>query len=412
MDPDRGAGNFSACERERSLLAYADHESQFTRLLQRANRANVSFYPLDARGLVVFDTPIGPGQPPPPSVDAARLDARHNNLRTLAETTDGYAIVNTNAIDRALERMVQDTGAYYLLGYYSTNTKLDGRFRKLTVRVKREGADVRARPGYLAPTEAELASTRVDALMNGAAPGHTTIPPSVARAFAGLVPIRGTVPVRVHALAAPSHIWLTGEFDAATIKSDGWQRGGRGRVFFQHDRGQSPPWQVDVSLTPGQRTFQVSPPAGATLAPGRYVMRVELTAEGDTIPLQTTVDVTVPGGDWLVSESGLVTRRGPATGLNYVPTADARFRRTERLRFEVPRAEGEMSVSARLLGRDGQPLALAPPLTDRVDTASNQRLIVADVTLAPLAQGDYALEVIVERAGQKDSASFAFRIVP
>jgi VWFA-related protein len=412
MDPDRGVGNFSACERERSLLAYADHESQFTPLLQRANRANVSFYPLDARGLVVFDTPIGPGQPPPPSVDAARLDARHNNLRTLAETTDGYAIVNTNAIDRALERMVQDTGAYYLLGYYSTNTKLDGRFRKLTVRVKREGTDVRARPGYLAPTEAELASTRVDALMNGAAPGHTTIPPSVVRAFAGLVPIRGTVPVRVHALAAPGHIWLTGEFDAATIKSAGWQQGGRGRVFFQHDRGQAPPWQVDVSLTPGQRTFQVSPPAGMTLAPGRYVMRVELTAEGDTIPLQTTVDVTVPGDEWLVSESGLVTRRGPATGLSYVPTADARFRRTERLRFEVPRAEGEMSVSARLLGRDGQPLALAPSLSDRVDTTSNQRLIVADVTLAPLAQGDYAIEIIVERGGQKDSASYAFRIVP
>jgi VWFA-related protein len=412
MDPDRGVGNFSACERERSLLAYADHESQFTRLLQRANRANVSFYPLDARGLVVFDTPIGPGQPPPPSVDAARLDARHNNLRTLAENTDGYAIVNTNAIDRALERMVQDTGAYYLLGYYSTNTRLDGRFRKLTVRVTREGTDVRARPGYLAPTEAELASTRVDALMNGAAPGHTTIPPSVARAFAGLVPIRGTVPVRVHALAAPGHIWLTGEFDAATIKSAGWQQGGRGRVFFQHDRGQAPPWHVDVSLTPGQRTFQVSPPAGMTLAPGRYVMRVELTAEGDTIPLQTTVDVTVPGDAWLVSESGLVTRRGPATGLNYVPTADARFRRTERLRFEVPRAEGEMSVSARLLGRDGQPLALAPTLSDRVDTVSNQRLIVADVTLAPLAQGDYAIEIIVERAGQKDSASYAFRIVP
>jgi VWFA-related protein len=412
MDPDRGAGSFGACERERSLLAYADHESQFTRLLQRANRANVSFYPLDARGLVVFDSPIGPGQPPPPSVDAARLDARHSNLRTLAETTDGYAIVNTNAIDRALERMVQDTGAYYLLGYYSTNTKLDGRFRKLTVRVKREGTEVRARPGYLAPTEAELASTRVDALMNGAAPGHTTIPPSVARAFAGLVPIRGMVPVRVHVLAAPGHIWLTGEFDAATMKSPGWQKGGRGRVFFQHDRGQAPPWQVDVSLTPGQRTFQVSPPAGVTLAPGRYVMRVELTAEGDTIPLQMTVDVTVPGDEWLVSESGLITRRGPATGLNYVPTADARFRRTERLRVEVPRAAGEMNVSARLLGRDGQPLALVPTLTDRVDPMSNQQLIVADVTLAPLAQGDYAVEVIAEQAGRTDSASFAFRIVP
>jgi hypothetical protein len=308
--------------------------------------------------------------------------------------------------------MVQDTGAYYLLGYYSSNTRLDGRFRKLTVRVKRRDMDVRARPGYLAPTEAELASTRVEALMNGAAPGHTTIPPSVARAFAGLTPIRGTVPLRVHTLGAPGQIWLTGEFDAATLKSEEWRQGGRGRVFFQHDRGETAPMQVDLTLAAGQRTFQVSLPAGITLAPGRYVLRLELTPAGSTIPLQTTVDVTVPAGEWLASETGLVTRRGPSTGLQYLPTADARFRRTERIRFEVPRTDGEALVSARLLGRDGQPLAVAPTLTERVDAGSTQRLIVADLTLAPLAQGEYAIEVIVQRGDQRESASFAFRIVP
>jgi VWFA-related protein len=412
MDPDRGDGNLGACERERSLLAYADHESQFTRLLQRANRANVSFYPLDARGLVPFDEPIGPGQPPPPSVDAARLSTRHDNLRALAENTDGYAIINTNALDRGLERMVLDTGAYYLLGYYSSNTRLDGRFRKLTVRVKRDGVDVRSRPGYLAPTEAELASTRVEALMNGAAPGHITIPPSVARAFAGLAPLRGAAPLRVHTMGAPGQIWLTGEFDPATLKSEEWRQGGRGRVYFQHDRGETPAMHVDVTLAPGQQTFQVTLPAGTPLAPGRYVMRLELTAAGSTIPLQTTVDVTVPDSAWLASESGLITRRGPATGLNYLPTADTRFRRTERIRFEVPRADGEAQLSARLLGRDGRPLAFAPTLSERVDAASGQRLIVADLSLAPLAQGEYAIEVLVERGDQKDSASFAFRIVP
>jgi VWFA-related protein len=412
MDPDRGGGNLGACERERSLLAYADHETQFTRLLQRANRANVSFYPLDARGLVAFDEPIGPGRPPPPSVDAARLGARQSNLRALAENTDGYAIINTNALDRGLQRMVQDTGAYYLLGYYSSNTRLDGRFRKLTVRVTRPDVDVRSRPGYLAPTEAELASTRVEALMNGAAPGHTTIPPSVARAFAGLAPTRGTVPLRVHTLGAPGQIWLTGEFDPTILKSEEWQQGGRGRVLFQHDRGETPSMEVDLTLAPGQRTFQVSPPPGTILAPGRYVMRLELTAAGSTIPMQTTIDVTVPDREWLASETGLVTRRGPSTGLNYLPTADTRFRRTERLRFEVPRTDGEVTVSARLLGRDGRPLAIAPTLTERVEPGSTQRLIVADLTLAPLAQGEYALEVIVERGDQRESASFAFRIVP
>jgi hypothetical protein len=98
--------------------------------------------------------------------------------------------------------------------------------------------------------------------------------------------------------------------------------------------------------------------------------------------------------------------------LNYVPTADGRFRRTERLRLEVPRTSAEAAASARVLGRDGQPLAITPALTERVDGMSNQRMIVADLTLAPLAQGEYAIEVVVQRGDQKGSASYAFRIVP
>jgi VWFA-related protein len=412
MEPNRGNDSFGSCERERSLLAHTDQAHQFDQLLQRANRANVSFYPVDARGLVVFDEPIGPSRPPPPSVDAARLTARHETLRTLALNTDGYAILNTNAIDKALERVVQDTGAYYLLGYYSTNTRLDGRFRRLRVRVKREGVDVRARPGYLAPTEAELASTRVTALMNGAKPGHTTIPATVSRALERLAPARGTVPMRVHGIGAPGHIWFTGELDASLLKAAEWQQGGRARVFFQHDRGGAPPSQVEVTLAPGQSTFTATAPSGTVAAAGRYVLRVELTAKEAKVPLQTTTDVTIPEPDWLVSGTGLVSRRGPTTGLAYVSTADARFRRTERLRFEVPRTPDEGVASARLLGRDGQPLNVGVALSERSDDVLKQRFAVADLTLAPLAQGEYVIELTITQGERKDSATYGFRIIP
>ena len=66
-DPQTGSQTTEACDRQRTMLAYSDHEMEFRELLQRANRANVSFYPIDARGLVVFDTPIEWGVPP--SVD-------------------------------------------------------------------------------------------------------------------------------------------------------------------------------------------------------------------------------------------------------------------------------------------------------------------------------------------------------
>jgi VWFA-related protein len=412
MDPTRGTSSLDACERERSMAAYTDEAHQFDQLIQRANRANVSFYPVDTRGLVAFDEPIGPAPPPPPSVDAARLTARYETLRTLAANTDGYAILNTNAIDKALERVVQDTGAYYLLGYYSTNTKLDGRFRRLTVRVKRKDVDVRARPGYLAPSEAELASTRVEALMNGAKPGHTTIPPTVSRALDRLAPARANVPLRLHTTGAPNRVWLVGELDAATLKSAEWQQGGSGRVIFQHDRGASPPLQTDITLAPGQSTFSIMPPPEATLAAGRYVVRVELASAGSSLPMQTTTEVAVPDEKWLVSATGVVSRRGPATGLAYVVTADPRFRRTERIRLEVPRTSQEGTATARLLGRDGQPLNLPVTLTERADDATKQRFAVADLTLAPFAQGEYVIEVTVAAGERKDSATYAFRIVP
>lgn len=410
-DVDKGGLSWDSCERERSMLAQTDHDDDFRRLVQRANRANVSFYPVDARGLVPFDEPIGPAKPPPPSVDAARLRTRQTALRTLAENTDGFAVLNTNNVTGAMERMLADTSSYYLLGYYSTNTKLDGRFRKLTVRVKRPNAQVRARPGYLAPTEAELASSRVNALMNGAPPGHSTIPPGLARALERLTPTRGNLPVRVQATAGLSQIWVTTELDVATLKLPEWEKGGRARIVLEHDRGAAPPFEQQITIEPGQRSFSITP-QGISVAPGRYVLRLQLTAAAGTIPIQTTADVFVPDNTALISPSGLASRRGPSTGLQYVPTADARFRRTERLRVEVPRIAEEGTVSARVLGRDGQALPLAVAVSERVDANLQLRLIVADVQLAPLAQGEYGLEITIEAGGKKEAATYAFRLVP
>jgi VWFA-related protein len=408
-DDPRRMSNIDACDRERTRLAAEDLQSDYLLLLNRANRANVSFYPIDFRGLVVFDEPIGPRRPPPPSVDASRLRARHDALRTLAEQTDGFAILDTNAVDKALERMVEDTRAYYLLGYYSTNTRPDGRFRKLTVRVKRPDVQVRARPGYLAPTEEEMAAA-MNVMTAAAAPA---LPPGFARAMERLAPVRGNVPLRVHSSASPHQIWLTGEFDAATVKLPEWQQGGVAHIVFEHERGASAAMEIDVPVAPGQRMFQVTPPTGSTVAPGRYVIRLQLTPKGGALPLQTTVDVTVPDADAaLLSQSGLAARRGPSTGLQYVPTADARYRRTERLRFEVPRLTAGGTASARLLGRDAQPLGVAVTLSERVEESSQARLIVADVTLAALAQGEYVLEVTLEDGGKKESASYGFRLVP
>jgi VWFA-related protein len=412
MNPATATGGLDSCDRERSLLAFTDHEVEFRRILQKANRANVSFYPVDARGLVVFDEPIGPRRPPLPSVDADRLRTRQTALRELAEQTDGTAVLNTNDVNGALERMLTDTGAYYLLRYYSTNTRLDGRFRRITVRVKRPGLDVRSRPGYLAPTEADMASSRVDALMNGAPAGHSTMPPALAKAFERTAMTRGVVPLRAEAVGGPGYIWFTMELDVATARQTEWQAGGKGRMVVEHERGDLAPIASDVTLDPGQRAISLVRPEGTMLDPGRYIVRFQLSPQGSGSPLSATIDAVVPDTSALLARSAVASRRGPTTGLQYQRTADPRYRRTERLRLEIPRVAAEAAVTAQLLNRGGAPMALTVGIAERLDESLQLRFVVADLTLAPLAQGEYIVQVAAEQDGKKEEVNYAFRIVP
>src|SRR4029077_8285469 len=77
------------------------------------------------------------------------------SLRTLAENTDGRAIVNRNDLANGMKQIIRDSSAYYLLGYSSTAAPADGKFHEIKVRVKRPGLQVRARKGYWALTAEE-----------------------------------------------------------------------------------------------------------------------------------------------------------------------------------------------------------------------------------------------------------------
>jgi hypothetical protein len=137
-------------------LAMMDDQVYFRDLFGEANRANVSFYPIDPRGLAAFDSPIGPEPPPGIVQDRQNLTSRRESLETLAVNTDGLAMVGSNDLRKQLRTIADDLTSYYLIGYYSTNTKLDGRFRAIKVRSKRSGVSIRARQGYRAASEKEV----------------------------------------------------------------------------------------------------------------------------------------------------------------------------------------------------------------------------------------------------------------
>ena len=128
-------------------------------MIAAATRANVAIYGVDPRGLgATFDnlaevqsfpddTSLGLNQ----SALFNEVRLAQDSLRTMSDETGGFAVVNRNDFDTAFQRIVDDNSSYYMLGYYSTNERRDGRFRKIEVRLKnRTGMVVRARKGYVA----------------------------------------------------------------------------------------------------------------------------------------------------------------------------------------------------------------------------------------------------------------------
>jgi hypothetical protein len=100
-------------------------------------------------------------------------------------------------------------------------------------------------------------------------------------------------------------------------------------------------------------------------------------------------------------------RRGPTTGPKYEMTADPRFRRSDRVRIEhATTAAG--AATARMLDRAGSPMAVPVQVTERADESGEFRWIVAEAALAPLAPGDYAIEVTLDQG----KAVTAFKVVP
>jgi len=131
--------------RQQTTFSDADLVSQLSELTRAAVRANVAIYTIDPRGLTA-----GPDISQPIDMVSYQkyVSKTQDTLRVLAEQTGGTAIVNRNDFDKALDSIDADTSDYYMLGYYSSNADLSQRRRKIEIKVKRPGVDVRHRTEY------------------------------------------------------------------------------------------------------------------------------------------------------------------------------------------------------------------------------------------------------------------------
>jgi hypothetical protein len=117
-----------------------------------------------------------------------------------------------------------------------------------------------------------------------------------------------------------------------------------------------------------------------------------------------------PPGHVLRTSRGSASRRGPSTGLKFVPSTDSDYRRTERLRFEVT-SDDVSAASARLLGPAGTPVNVPVSVIIRFDEPTKQSTVVAELTLAALAPAEYELELTLDERGDKNIVNYRFGIV-
>jgi VWFA-related protein len=386
------------CDADREALASLDHTLALQSLSEAANRGNISFYPAYPRGLDSSSSVPSPTRGKERERDAGSPAARQDSLRFLADNTDGLAVMNGAAVEASIARIVDDVSSYYLVGYTSSNSKLDGRFRSITVRAKREGVKVRSRRGYRGATADELVS-------GNAGPGGRAND-GVAAAHAAVANVNTRAPFKIRTSswvrpdesgAATGSFWIVGELDFQTRRQLAWTAGAQARVVVLASDGAEVASST-VAVKPSDGPLAIRVPDSGGIPPGEYAVRVELRSEADAeVTMTDTARVEVKAGSSL--GEAILWRRGPTTGPQYLRTADPRFSRSDRLRLEL--ATTAMGVvTARLLDRNGKPLPVPAQVSERPDPSAAFNWIVVDALLAPFAPGEYAVEVTQGNAKQ------------
>lgn len=425
-NPDRGnpmAGLGNLNEDRAAWSAGVDLDADLRWLTDTANRNNIAIYAVDPRGLSTGE--FGIDQNINMRTDRQFLNASLETLRTLALNTDGRAIVNRNDLTIGMKQIVQDSSAYYLLGYNSSFTATDGKFHEIKVRVKRPGVQVRARRGYWAFSN--------DDAQRALAPPKAEPPKAVDSALATIsAPARSSRLVRT---------WI------------GTDRGSNGKTkvtLVWEPVGRLPGEPARPTETPARMALTATAPDGspyfrgraptptaATSAPataaGTGASGGVLTFEAPPGPVQLRLAVESIDSEVLDSEvrefkvpdlSGSAIALGTpevfrtrtvrefqqAKGdANARPTAAREFSRTERVFIRIPAygAAAGPQITARLLNRAGDAIAELPVVASTVRPDSAREI---DLALNSLPQGEYVVEVSIAGPGEPTKELIGFRI--
>jgi VWFA-related protein len=363
----------------------------FDSVVRAANRANVSVYPYD---------PSDPQEPASGDLEA---------LRTLAQVTEGRAIVGGGDPADALRRMLADSSGYYVIAFRSAHTDPDGKFHAVDVRTRRSGVELRARNGYWATSAEDLARARL--LSRASEPKAPPEPPrrtsplirpwfGVARGDPGQVQVSfvwepaGRIFGDRATPVTPARIVLKATKPDGTPVFEGAVRSsGFGAAGVDDD-----PTRLVFETQPGRLKVQMSIEDTALRLVDTDVRDVIVNALASPVSLGTAeVFRARTARDFRSLESD------PAAA----PVAAREFSRTERLLIRVPAyaPDGAPAVTARLMNKLGSPMR---ELT--VGEAPKANLYQIDLPLAGLAAGEYSVQFVAKSPAGESRDDLPFRV--
>jgi VWFA-related protein len=434
------AGENNTQEQTANAFATADLYSQLRDVFIAATRNNCAIYTVDPRGLATnefdIDENVGPQQ------DSRMLQASTDTLRSIASETDGRAIVGRNDLAKGLELALQDSSAYYLIGYTSSQAPVDGKFHQIKVQLsaaaRKRGLQVRARRGYWAATTEDV--------VKAAKATGPTIPDATRPVMEALSDISVNVQAGKYV-----RTWLGTERGQngktkVTLVWEPLQRAGsaatrndpspsRVSVIAATEsgdlvyRGRSPDAPQFASISAPATTGSVAASTGTAAtgapqaltfeaAPGKLELRMTVEGTGGGVLDQEIRKITIPdltAAQPAISTPRVYAARTPrefqalASNATAIPPANREFSRTMRLlvRFDSYGPGNEVPTpTAALLNNNGQKFTDVP-----VTAAAAGGTHQVDLSLANIPPGEYVLQITSKGATGEAKQLVAFRVV-
>jgi VWFA-related protein len=466
---EQAARMLGALPEKKALIYFAagvsktgmDNQAQLEASINASVKANMAIYPIDTRGLMA--DPPGGGASKAASRGSgifngsvynsqrAQINDSQETLSTLAAETGGKVFLDSNDIAAGITEAQQAMRSYYILGYYTTNQKEDGKYRRIQVKLTNGmNAKLEFRLGYYGPkTWTKLnGQDKEQQLKEALAAGDplTDIPLAVrvdyfrVSSVSYFVPVSVRIPGSVVALAAKGGAPVT-QFDfVGQIQDEQRNTAGNVRDNIKVNLDKDP------AAKSGRKNFQYN--AGFTLGPGKYRMkflvRENITGKMGTFDMRFTIpdlSAETPGLKlssivWSSQREALKTAVGVAEKVTrkeaaadplidgeekIVPNITHVFRRTQNLyiAFDVYDAWPDpanakarrVKVSMSLYGEKGAKAFEIGPLSESTLAPTRPEAVAVkfQVPLKDLAPGRYTCQInVVDEVGRK----FAFPRAP